>query len=160
MKAASVERYGDIPETAEQLKQESHFYDEIEFADDLDDEASESAPDTESRYESALRAIYDTSVERGMGWVSREQADARLRWYLGMSGAHDSQIDSILERLLSDHLSGERRNGEMFYKVAPEKVSSYYSSGSSAGAGKGPHRSVLRDAYDYFTRSGGCVTII
>ena len=157
-KRRSIDRYGSLPETAEQQKQESHFYDDIPDETASEDEA-EPSRDADPRI-LVCKAVYDTAVELDAEWVTRNEADHRLRWYLGMTAAHESQIDATVDRAVDDGLEEARSDGQIKYKVNPDVSAEISASGAGSSAGTAPHRSVLRDAYQAFTRWGGCVEII
>ena len=92
--------------------------------------------------------------------MTRDETDRRLRWYLEMAGAHESQIDATVDRAVDDGLEEVRSDGQIKYQVDPDVSAEISASGAGSSAGTAPHRSVLRDAYRTFTRWGGYVEII
>jgi hypothetical protein len=163
MKRRSVERYGDIPETAEQLKAESHFYGAAGKDAPLAGKTLDDCDMTEAAWRNpALKAIDDESIRQGNphGYVALSACLDRLRRYLPGGGELTSANQAwrkVLQLIPDAYLNYRKQNGEIHVQAAD---TGYMNVGDSETAGGKEHQLVMADAYVPLTQLGFLVEIL
>ncbi|WP_248911024.1 hypothetical protein [Halocatena marina] len=162
MKRRSVERYGDVPESPEELRSNSHFYEitgDGPFAgktlDDLDmtDDAWRNR---------TLEAIDDESIRLGNphGFVTISTLLDRLRRYLPGGGSLTNANQAwlkVLQHVPDDYLSYRKQDGERQVKALD---TGYMNVGDSPTAGGKDHQLTMKDAYVPLTQLGFLIDIL
>ena len=112
----------------------------------------------------ALRAFYDACLEHDADAVTLDQAEARLRWYLGWTDTdevHNGMLQDLKDRLTQHGLESVRHSDNAVrYRLNPDIAEEIVSSGTTAGAGKEAHRHFLPEVQHYLTRYGARVDIV
>jgi hypothetical protein len=163
MKRRSVERYGDIPETPEQLKAESHFYTTAGDDAPLAGKSLDDCDMTDEMWRNrVLKAIDDESIRQGTphGFVPISTDLDRLRRYLPGGGELTSANQAwrkVLQHVPDDYLDYRKQNGKMQVRAAD---TGYMNVGDSETAGGKDHQLVMQDAYVPLTQLGFLVDIL
>jgi hypothetical protein len=163
MKRQSVERYGDVVETAEELKDESHFYTATGEDAPLADHSLDDLDMTDAAWRNrALKAIDDESIRQGIphGFVPISTDLDRLRRYLPGGGELTSANQAwrkVLQQVPDEYLDYRKQNGEIQVRAAD---TSYMNVGDSETAGGKEHQLVMEDAYVPLTQLGFLVDIL
>lgn len=156
-KRKSVERYGNIPETPEEIKAESHFFAGGSPADALQDESTQQA---------VCKAVHDTALRSGRDdlAVPLEECEDAIRDAVG--AVPDDKIDTrerlwrnVLKPIPDSMLSEDERDGELWLSVGDETISRIQDVGDDESSGGALHSLVLRDAYPAFNGLGVDVEI-
>jgi hypothetical protein len=163
MKRRSVERYGDIPESPEELKAESHFYTATGEDAPLANQSLDDLDMTDAAWRNrALKAIDDESIRQGNphGFVPISTDLDRLRRYLPGGGELTSANQAwrkVLQQVPDEYLDYRKQNGEIQVRAAD---TSYMNVGDSETAGGKEHQLVMEDAYVPLTQLGFLVDIL
>ncbi|WP_330633621.1 type IV secretory system conjugative DNA transfer family protein [Halocatena halophila] len=156
MKRRSVERFGDVPESAEELREESRFYDGEET--DVDDPQQLDEIDFgEPRWRNqVLKAITDESIRQGSphDYVAVRDCLDRLRRYLPGGGAlrDANQVwRKVLQHVPDAYLNYREEDDEIFVQATD---TGFMNVGGSETAGGKDHQRLMEDAYVPFTQLG------
>jgi hypothetical protein len=163
MKRQSVERNGDVVETAEELKDESHFYTATGEDAPLADHSLDDLDMTDTAWiNRTTKAVDDESIRQGTphGDVAVSMCLDRLRRYLPGGGELTSATQAwrkVLQPVPDDYLTYRKQDGEMHVKATD---TGYMSVGNSPTAGGKEHQLVMEDAYVPLTQVGFLVDIL
>ena len=165
MKRRAVERYGDVPETTDEMIEGSHFL-EGESAAEADDETEDTKPAVVRP--TVLQAVYDAAYrEHGDGHapIALDDATERIARYLEEVGVDldddptASQVSTLLSEVPTDELRRDDRDGELYVECTslgrmrftspdpPGEVGVDLDDVQENRGGEG-HASLMRDAYD------------
>lgn len=162
MKRRSVERYGDLPETAEEFREESRFYDGEE-TDAGEPQRLDEIDFGEPRWRNrVLKAINDESIRQGSphGYVPLSECLDRLWRYLPGGGAPTSAEQArrkVLQYLPDGFVEYQEDDGELLIRATD---TGYMTVGSDETAGGKDHHDLLKDAYVPLTQLGFVVDIL
>ncbi|WP_222913946.1 hypothetical protein [Natrinema sp. SYSU A 869] len=165
LKRRSVEQYGEIPESPEEIKDESHF-----FGTPSRQEA-ESTTLTPWQQSRVCKAIYDEALRQGSddGFVFLNDVPERLDDYLyDVDVSTPSKVSSALDYLSAREIEREDRGGKLYVRCTEQGKQAIFSGGNSLAdddesvqennGGEG-HKQLLRDAYDPLMDTGLLVDI-
>ena len=163
MKRRSVECYGDIPKTPEQLKADSQFYTTAGDGSPLAGKTLDDLDMTDDAWRNpVLKAIDDESIRQGTphGYVARSACLDRLRRYLPGGGdltSANQAWQKVLQPIPDAYLNYRKQNGEIHVQAAD---TGYMNVGDSPTAGGKEHQLIMEDAYVPFTQLGFLVDIL
>jgi hypothetical protein len=165
MKRQSVERYGDMVETAEELKAESHFYTDApgEAETTVDGASLDDFDPTDAAWRNlVLKAVDDESIRQGNphGGIALSTDLDRLRRYLPGGGAltdANKAWREVIQPLPDAYLTAWVEDGDTYVKADD---TSYMNVGISPTAGGKTHQQIMEDAYVPLTQLGFLVDIL
>ena len=111
----------------------------------------------------ALRAFYDACLERDADAVTLEEAEDRLRWYLGWNAddVHHGMLQDLKDRLTQHGLVSERHSDNTVrYRVNADIAEEIVSSGTGSSAGTDDHHHFLPDVQRILAQYGARVEIV
>lgn len=159
MKRESVERYGAVPPSTEEMKAQSHFSSgTIDGENGVPDELDMS---TEYCRNQALAAVFDASIrEDGTpGFVSVENCLDRLQQYLPGGEAltdADKAYRSVIQKIPDGYIGKSQTDAEREVKALDTGFMNIGETENDGGAG---HGELLADAYPPFTQLGFRYTV-
>ncbi|EMA47803.1 hypothetical protein [Halococcus salifodinae] len=163
MKRRSVERYGDVPKSAEELKEESPFHN-TGTTGEISGPALPDELDMDDRrvWQRALKATFDESIRQDdePAFVTVEDAISRLRQYLpgGESIKTPQQAWRKVYQNVADECIAVRdqvsEDGEEAHTEVKALDTSFMNVGDSTTAGGKHHQDPMVEAYVPFTQLG------
>ncbi|RBI58588.1 hypothetical protein DMJ13_26005 [halophilic archaeon] len=149
MKRQSVELYGDVPKSAEELQAESEFYNDVDAPTDAD------TADGKQARNAALKAVYDETIRHGDpgGWIAVAECVDRLNRYLPSVDATDAgkAWRKVLQEVPDPYIDRREVDDEM--EVKPLDTG-FLNLGDSENDGKAEHWAPMADAYVPMTQLG------
>lgn len=164
MKQQSVERYGEVPETGEEIQEQSQFYETPSEPGGTEDDAGDTFEVTDRVRAQVCKSVYDQSIRDSSddGWVPADRATARIRRYLpddAPIGTDEKLWGNVLDHVPDSELAYDERDGEAYLRTTDQGKTAIFASGSVQNAGGPKHRSLLKDAYRPLTELGFTVSI-
>jgi hypothetical protein len=156
MKRRSVERYGDVPETAEELKAASEFYGNEE-ADDDEDAETEVGASSLQRTQRLYEAAHTVQIRRdAVGEpVPYEAVVAELRRVVDDDLGSDNKVANLIEGTPDTELKKGKREGERVLTLTTEGLRNAgltQDTGAPENGGGFEHRLVLAKAKAAFVK--------